>query len=417
MKRKGFLQDDCKENKPHKNKRKDGKKKNIFDIFDFTSEDEEGPLTRVDNPGLSINTSEQVDATVIDELSQRLTNILSKTKSKKPKRRKNKDPKISGHTISGKTSSVQNNVSLQISQGDDSMLVSKNNLSDERQDIDGSPLGEACNFSAQVSMMEESNLHVSKSDEAESPPKYQNMSLQVSVMDSGDEEAEAEDTGLKEMGLQVSMTAQESSDEGQVSVMDNGDDEAETEDTGPKEMGLQVSVTAQESSDEGQSADSKDLALQISLLTDADLSSELVNKTGTAQQSLQDAQRDSLRTSGHDDTLLSNDSSVHSNEGEKTIFQTPPEEFQQMKINDKSSVGSPLCDAFKTAKQHTENTEKQPRVQKTKRKSFGLHSSSFCVPAGVNSPDDVPNPIPALIMNDDEDEEQTRRVSWELYHT
>ena len=384
---KGVSKDDCKENKSHKKKKKDGRKKNIFDIFDFTSEDEEDPLTRVDdyhagnksavseNPGLSVNISEQVDATVIDELSQRLTRILSKTKSKKSKGRKNKDPKTNGHTVSGKTSSVQESISLQISQrDDDSMIVSNNRLSDERQDIGDSPVRELCNFSAQVSIMEESNLKVNESDEAESPPKYQNISLQVSVMDSGDEEAE-------------------------------------TEDTGPKDMGLQVSMTAHESSDEGQSTDSKDLALQISLVSDDDISSELVNKTGTAQQSLQDAQRDSLLTSDNDDTLLSNDSSVHSKEGEKTIFQTPPEEFQQMKKNDKSSGGSPLCDPFKTAKQHMGNTEKQPGVQKTKRKSFGLHSSSFYVPSSVNSPDDVPNPIPAMIMSDDEDEERTRSVS------
>ena len=37
----GVSKDDCKGNKPRKKKKKDGRKKNIFDIFDFTSEDEE----------------------------------------------------------------------------------------------------------------------------------------------------------------------------------------------------------------------------------------------------------------------------------------------------------------------------------------------------------------------------------------
>ena len=335
---------------------------------------------------MSVTTSGQVDAAVIDELSQRLTSILSKTKSKKPKGSKNKNPKTNGHSVSGKTSSVQESISLQISQRDDnSMIASDHSLSGERQGIDSSPVKEVCNFSAQVSIMEESNLHASESDKTESPPKYQNMSLQVSVMDSGDEESE-------------------------------------TEDTGPKEMGLQVSMTANESSDEGQCADSKDLALQISLVTDADTSLELVTKTRTtvgsknieyesAQLSLQDAQRDSVLTSDNDDTLLSNDSSVHSKEGEKTVFQTPPEDVQQFRRNDKSSGGSPLCEAFKTARQHMDNAEKQPGVRKTKRKSFGLHSSSFYVPSSVNSPDDVPNPVPAMIMSDDEHEDRTRSVS------
>ena len=339
----------------------------------------------LDKPDLSVSTTKQVDAAVIDDLSQRLTSILSKTKSKKPKGSKNKDPKTNGHSVSEKTSSVQESVSLQISHRDDnSTIASEHSLSGEHQDIDGSPVREVCNFSAQVSIMEESNLHVSESDEAGSPPKYQNVSLQVSVMDSGNEEAE-------------------------------------TEDTGPKEMGLQVSMTAHESSDEGQYADSRDLALQISVVTDADTTSELVTKTGTTvgsknidrstQPSLQDAQRDSLLTSDNDDTLLSNDSSVHSKEGEKTVFQTPPEDVQQFRKNDKTSGGSPLCEAFKTAKQHIDNEEKQPGVKKTKRKSFGLHSSSFYVPSSVNSPDDVPNPVPAMIMSDDEDEERTRSVS------
>ena len=78
-----------KENKqPGNNNTKGNSRKNIFDIFYFTSEEEdevENSITVLQSEnesGSLTNTSKSVDNTVIDELSQRLTNILSKPDNK-----------------------------------------------------------------------------------------------------------------------------------------------------------------------------------------------------------------------------------------------------------------------------------------------------------------------------------------------
>ena len=113
--------------------------------------------------------------------------------------------------------------------------------------------------------------------------------------------------------------------------------------------------------------------------------------------------KNSVQPSDNEDTVLSNDSSVHSMETEKTIFQTPPEEI---KGNSKTASASPMVDAYVTAKKQLLVTrEKQPR-----RQSVGLHSSSFCVPSSVGSPEDVTNPIPTMNISNDEVKETRKTV-------
>ena len=260
-----------------------------------------------------------------------------------------------------------------------------NNEEDERElqnaESEVSHVREACNMSVQVSMMEDTGSEMRESDDATSPGEYQNMSLQVSIAESDDCEIDVPDVTTNDMALQVSMAAGQSSDE----------DEENT----------------------------KDLALRISVVSDPNTTSELRNRSNmwveephagnveetniTSDSPLQDAQQDSLLTSDHDETQLSNESSARSNEGEKTVFQTPPEVLPTSKLGRNVSSGtSPTLTAYKTTKQHLNGN--RPDIHNTKRKSIGLLSSSFCVPSSAASPDDVQYGIPHMVLSDEEDD-------------
>ena len=358
-----------------------GKKLNILEIFQYTSGSEEETQASIpvddshlhnitgdsESSDASVNGTKQLDATVIDELSQRLTNVMSKVSKKqtKSKEEKRKQRLKTRHLLDQQPRVSGKNISLQIPMMPNSDVDGQEELASEECPVDDSPVREACNMSVQVSMLDDSANALEESAEATSPVKCRSMSLQVSIADSEESEPDKPEVTTKNVSLQVSMVANQSSDDG-----------------------------------EDNSAGSRDLALQISVISDS---------------SLQDAQRDSLFTSDNDDTLLSNESSAQSHEGEKTVFQTPPEELHP---NDKASRNvscgaSPTLTAYKTTQQNLDTANKKPGIHK--RKSIGFHSSSFCVPSSAGSPDDVCHQIPHMTLSDNEDDGTTvRRVRSEL---
>lgn len=372
---------------------------NIFEAFDFSSDsgDEE---VREDDRSCSIGVSgdsqisnvsqektAQVDTTVIDELSQRLSDLMSKRgkKLKKPKK-KNRQQTDEDCLTENKQSCSTKNISLQVS------MLQNDELEDDVQSDDmgrctpNALITKDCDVSLQVSVMDENSL-----EEEPSPPRLRNISLQVSM--AGDEE------------MQVSMAGDEERDE-------------ELENPQMKNMSLQVSILENECSDNEEAATSKDLALEISEITDIntteadsdirDISNAAQNNSClTSDNSIHDAQQDSLMTTDRDDTLLSNDSSTHSKEGNNTVFQTPPEEMQQGRVThnkalNNSNGASPTLTVFKTAKPNVDRTNVETGGHVGKRKSVGMRSSSFCDPPSVSP--DAPGEmhVPTMVMSDDE---------------
>ncbi len=346
---------------------------NIFEQFKFSSDESDKETGNATGNNASTAAGNPVtfdmDVTVIDDLSQRMSKIWSQqSKKNRTKKRKNvpqmvEIPESPEQTVSNKDGDVKSR--------------------DEH----------VRNMSLQVSFSDVSSPEANPS--IDSQPDI--------VMD-------VPPSGRKDMSLQVSMMGSEGNQsEFLTSDEDHEHFQAPTEKTGICE--------SKDNTQDEQSAivSSADLALQVSLASE----NESLDEPGLSQ----DAQQDSLMTNGDtaNSSNATNSSSYSAGPYNATVFETPPEELPEAatayktargkvahrNISFGSQSGSPALQATVQG----DNVARPASIQKASRESTGSQSGSFCDQGSAGRENDAAAWIPKLIMSDsgDENEEAPRK--------